>query len=143
MKCRTSFKSVADSVASPAIRHDGSGYQDLRDGIVLTDARFTRADPNGHWLFHATADNVGYRDQRYSAMYQRTGRFELSGLWDEIPQFYSVDTRTPYMGSGGNLVLDDAIQRAIQQGNPAKLNLYLPAASQFIFANAATLARST
>jgi len=106
-------------------------YQDLRDGIVLTDARFGRDDPNGHWLLRAAADNVGYRDQKYSATYQRTGRFVLSGLWDEIPQFYSVDTRTPYTGAGGNLVLDDAIQLAIQQGNPAKLNLYVPAASQF------------
>ena len=44
------------------------------------------------------------------------GRFVVSGLWDEIPQFYSVDTKTPYTGSGGTLVLDDATQRAIQNG---------------------------
>src|SRR5262245_45548894 len=69
-------------------------YQDLRDGVLFTDARYTREDPKGSWLFRATADNVGYRDQRYSADYARTGRFVISGLWDEIPQFYSIDTRT-------------------------------------------------
>ena len=62
------------------------------------------------------ADNVGYRDQRYFADYERTGRFVISGSWEQIPQFYSVDTMTPYTGTGGTLVLDDATQRAIQNG---------------------------
>ena len=106
-------------------------YQDLRDGLLFTDFKYANEGADGRWLFRATADNVGYRDQRYGASYQRTGKFVITGLWDEIPQFYSVDTRTPYTGSGGNLVLDDAIQAAIQHGNPAKLNLYVPVASQF------------
>ena len=71
-------------------------YQDFRDGVLFTNARFEREDPNGAWLFHLGADNVGYHDQRYFADYERTGRFVISGLWDEIPQFYSVDTKTPY-----------------------------------------------
>ena len=40
-------------------------YQDLRDGVLFTDARFAREDPDGNWLFRAAADNVGWRDQRY------------------------------------------------------------------------------
>src|SRR5262245_6544305 len=71
-------------------------YQDLRDGVLFTDARYSREDPAGSWLFRGTADNVGYRDQRYSALYEHPGRFSVSGLWDQIPQFYSVDTQTPY-----------------------------------------------
>src|SRR6187402_1472608 len=67
-------------------------YQDLRDGVLFTDARFARSDAAGRWFFNAGADNVGYRDQRYSLDYERTGKFKVSGLWDEIPQFYSVDT---------------------------------------------------
>ena len=105
-------------------------YQDLRDGVLFTDARFAREDPAGKWLFRGTADNVGYRDQRYSASYQRTGRFVVSGLWDEVPQFYSVDTKTPYTGSGATLVLDDGTQRLIQSGQ-AKLSAYIPIAPQF------------
>src|SRR4030095_8240873 len=71
-------------------------YQDLRDGLLFTKARYAREGLDGAWLFKATADNVGWRDQRYSALYEQTGRFVVSGLWDEIPQFYSIDTRTPF-----------------------------------------------
>ncbi len=105
-------------------------YQDLRDGILFTDARFERADPGGAWLFHAGADNVGWRDQRFFADYERTGLFVVSGLWDEIPQFYSVDTRTPFSGSGGTLVLDDATLQRLQSGQ-ANLTAYVPIASPF------------
>ncbi len=105
-------------------------YQDLRDGLLFTAARFTREDPAGAWLFKAAADNVGWRDQRYAADYERTGRFKITGLWDQIPQFYSVDTKTPYTGSGGTLLLDDATQRAIQ-AKQATLSAYVPIAPQF------------
>ena len=105
-------------------------YQDLRDGPLFTDARYAREDPQGNWLFRTTADNAGYLDQRYSALYERTGRFIVSGLWDEIPQFYSVDTRTPYTTSKSPLRLDDATQRLIQNGQ-ATLSAWVPMASQF------------
>jgi MtrB/PioB family decaheme-associated outer membrane protein len=107
-------------------------YQDLRDGVLFRDARFAREDPDGNWLFRATADNVGYRDQQFSANYERTGRFVISGLWNEIPQFYSVDTKTPYTRSDSPLLLDDATQRAVQNGQATPpLSAYLPIASQF------------
>jgi MtrB/PioB family decaheme-associated outer membrane protein len=105
-------------------------YQDLRDGLLFTKARYAHEDPGGIWLFRASADNVGYRDQRYSANYERTGKLVISGLWDEIPQFYSVDTKTPYTMSGSPLLLDDATQRLIQNGQ-ATLSAYVPIAPQF------------
>src|SRR6202008_896172 len=71
----------------------------------------------------------GWRDQRYAANYERPGRFRVTGLWDQIPQFYSVDTKTPYTGSGGTLGLDDAAQRAAQNG--ASLSPYPAIAPQF------------
>ena len=61
---------------------------------MFTDARYASESTEGDWLFRAAADNVGYRDQRYFADYERTGRFKVVGRWDEIPQFYSVDTAT-------------------------------------------------
>ena len=70
-------------------------YQDLRDGVLLSDVRWETQEAEGAWFFRAAADNVGFRDQRYAATYERTGRFVISGLWDQIPQFYSVDTKTP------------------------------------------------
>ena len=63
-------------------------YQDIRDGALFSDARYALEDPGGAWLLKTTADKVGWRDQRYSAEYERPGRFVISGLWDEIPQFY-------------------------------------------------------
>src|SRR5262245_28260853 len=76
-------------------------YQDIRDGLLFTDAKYAHEAPNGAWLFQATADNLGFRDQRYTANYERPGRFALSGFFDQIPQFYSVDTKTPYTADGG------------------------------------------
>jgi MtrB/PioB family decaheme-associated outer membrane protein len=104
-------------------------YQDLRDGVLFTDARYARNEPNGAWLFNASADNVGWRDQRYAAEYQRTGKFVVTGLWDQIPQFYSVDTRTPYSPSPSPLELDNTAQLQAQSG--AGLNVYVPIATQF------------
>jgi MtrB/PioB family decaheme-associated outer membrane protein len=106
-------------------------YQDIRDGVLFTAARFERQGPDGSWFAHAAADNVGWRDQRFFGDYERTGRFVISGLWDEIPQFYSVDTKTPYVGSGGTLVLDDATQRSIQNNSALALNPWVPLAQQF------------
>jgi MtrB/PioB family decaheme-associated outer membrane protein len=105
-------------------------YEDQRDGIVLTGARHAFEEPNGAWLFRGSADNIGWRDQRYFAEYARPGRFTLAGHWDQIPQFYSVDTRTPYTDSGGTLTLDDATQQAIERGQTT-LNAYAPIAGQF------------
>ena len=105
-------------------------YQDLRDGLLFTNARYTFEDASGSGLFRASADNVGWRDQRYTANYERTGRFVISGLWDEIPQFYSVDTRTAYSSPPSPLVLDDATQRLIQN-KQATLSAYIPISPQF------------
>src|SRR6187397_2601423 len=65
-------------------------YQDMRDGLYFSGARYAIDAPEGDWAFRALADNVGWRDQRYAAGYERTGRFTVSGMWDQIPQFYSV-----------------------------------------------------
>jgi len=77
-------------------------------------------------------DNVGWLDQRLFGTYERTGRFVVSGLWNQIPQFYSVDTRTPYTPAPGEspLALDDTLQRANQTGQ-ADRNAYVPVATQF------------
>ena len=105
-------------------------YADIRDGILFTDVRFAQEDPSGNWLLRLAADNVGWRDQRFGGDYERPGLFVLSGRWDQIPQFYSVDTATPYTDSGGDLVLDDATQQRIQSAQ-ANLSSYVPLAVPF------------
>ena len=105
-------------------------YQDQRDGLLFSNFRYSFAKPDGTWDFHARAENVGYRDQEFMGSYDRIGKLSLSGSWQQIPQFYSVDTMTPYTGTGGTLLLDDATQRAIQNGQ-ANLNAYVPLAPAF------------
>jgi len=105
-------------------------YQDQRDGVLFSNFRYLWEQPNGTGEFRARAENVGYRDQEFNASYDRVGKLSFSGAWQQIPQFYSVDTMTPYTGSGGTLLLDDTTQRAIQNGQ-AKLDAYVPLAPAF------------
>ena len=105
-------------------------YRDLRDGILFTNARYEHVWAATGQIFQAAADNVGYRDGRYVGLLERQGRFAITGSWDGIPQFYSVDTRTPYLGDGATLTLDDATQRSIQNAQ-SNLNAYVPQATQF------------
>lgn len=106
-------------------------YGDFRSGVLIDAARFTREDPSGAWLFHGLADRIGWRDQKYAAQYERPGRVVIAGSWDQIPQFYSVDTQTPYTSQGGGtLALDDAAQLAVQNGS-TYVAQYVPRAVQF------------
>ena len=99
-------------------------YQDLRDGLLFTTGRALHETPE--WNGTVGADNVGWRDQRYFGTYERFGLLQITGLWDEIPQFYSVDTKTAFTeAADGVLVLDDNAQRA------ASHNAYLPISPQF------------
>jgi hypothetical protein len=52
----------------------------------------------------------------------------ISGLWDQIPQFYSVDTKTPYTSDTSPLPLDDATQLSIQN-KQATLSAWIPIAT--------------
>ena len=104
-------------------------YQDVRDGLLFSNFRYTFAQPDGSAIFKVRANNVGYRDQEYFADYNRVGKLSITGGYQGIPQFYSVDTMTPYTGSGGTLLLSDSAQRAAQNG--AGLNAYLGISPQF------------
>ena len=104
-------------------------YQDLRSGPLLDQARF-RHDTDV-WSVTFGADNVGFRDQRFQGSYERAGLVEIAGLWDQVPQFYSTDTRTPFSPIGESPVrLDDATQRAIQLGQ-ANTTAYIAQAVPF------------
>jgi MtrB/PioB family decaheme-associated outer membrane protein len=99
-------------------------YQDIRDGLLFTEGRMLRETPD--WNGTLGADNLGWRDQRYFGSYERVGFLKINGLWDEIPQFYSVDTRTAFTETAdGVLVLDDTAQQA------ASHNAYLSISPQF------------
>src|SRR5688572_33292963 len=54
-------------------------YEDLRDGVLFATGRLLRETPE--WSAALTADNLGWRDQRYSGSFERIGRFSVTGLW--------------------------------------------------------------
>ena len=111
---------------------DPARYQrlrDLRDGPTLDRVRYDR-DTAG-WKFQAAMDHVGYRDQRYQAAFTRYGAVKGSFEWNQIPLFYSSDTRTPFRsGSTGVFQLDDSLQAAIQNGT-ATTQLLVPESRLF------------
>src|SRR4029077_9151537 len=82
-------------------------YQDVRNGLLFSGFRYSFTQPDGNYTLKARANNVGYRDQEDFGDYNLAGKLSVTGGYQQIPQFYSVDTKTPYTGSGGTLLLDD------------------------------------
>lgn len=86
-------------------------YRDTRDGLYT---RFAYGKDGGTYLFNAFAKNIGYRDQKYSADYQRNAlRFNF--LFDQIPLNYCYNCLTPWVESADNQwTLDPATRLAVQ-----------------------------
>lgn len=84
-------------------------YRDLRDGPFAKNLSFERR--GAEWTLDAFADNIGYRDQRYSADYRYVGKLRVRFVWDQIPLFISSDTRTLYTQvQPGIFRLEDTLQ---------------------------------
>jgi MtrB/PioB family decaheme-associated outer membrane protein len=104
-------------------------YRDLRDGPFAENMSFNRRTAD--WVFLATADNIGYRDQRYFAEYRNVGRLQVSFLYDQIPLFISRDTRTLYSAAQtGVLRLEDTMQ-TLNQAGVTTIRNYSDQAAQF------------
>jgi MtrB/PioB family decaheme-associated outer membrane protein len=100
-----------DSVSGDAARYQR--FRDLRDGGYVDRFRLTKETEQ--WAFRATANNVGYRDQRFTVNYQDIGRLKLNAEWNQVPLFISDSTRTLYKDNGnGVLTIDDGIQATLQ-----------------------------
>ena len=101
---------VNGSSGDPALLQE---FRDLRDGPTINALRYART--TDAWRFDAAFDNVGYRDQRYAADFNRFGRIRASFEWAQVPWFHSTLTRTLYQqDSDGALRLPDSIQAAVQ-----------------------------
>lgn len=88
-------------------------YRDVRDGGTLDRLRLFK--DTDAYRYSLQADNVGYRDQRFSASYMNYGKVKANFEWNQIPLFYSQDTRTLYDTSlPGSLTLADSVQSGIQ-----------------------------
>ncbi|HTM26061.1 MAG TPA: MtrB/PioB family outer membrane beta-barrel protein [Vicinamibacterales bacterium] len=100
-----------DNVTGDAARY--SRFRDLREGAYVDRFRFTKE--TDIWAFRATANNVGYRDQRFNVAYQDIGKLKLNFDWNQVPLFISDSTRTLYKNNGnGVLTIDNQLQQAIQ-----------------------------
>jgi MtrB/PioB family decaheme-associated outer membrane protein len=104
-------------------------YRDLRDGATFDRVRFFKETDAVKYNFQA--DNVGYRDQRFSASYMNYGKVKANFEWNQIPIFYSTNTRTLYdISSPGTLTMSDGIQAGIQN-KVLTLNSAMNGASPF------------
>jgi MtrB/PioB family decaheme-associated outer membrane protein len=93
-------------------------YRDLRDGAYVD--QFKVKKDSDTWLFNATANNVGYRDQRYTASFEDFGRVLVNFDWNQTPLWISDTTATMYKDNGnGYLAIDDGIQQSIQTATAA------------------------
>lgn len=109
-------------------------YRDLRDGGYVDRFKFTKDGET--WLFKASANNVGYRDQRYTARFDDYGTLKVAFDWNQVPLWISNSTASIWKDNGnGVLSIDDNVQQALQNataiGNPARdaaLNTALQAA---------------
>ena len=105
------FGGRASSISGDAARFEK--YRDLRDGPTFDRAFYTKM--RERWEFKAALDHAGYRDQRYTAGFNQYGKLTATFLWDQIPFFYSQDTRTPFTSpSTGVFRLNDAFQTSVQ-----------------------------
>jgi MtrB/PioB family decaheme-associated outer membrane protein len=94
-------------------------YRDMSDGLAIEQVRFDHAGERS--FLSVLAEHAGRRDQRYTLDYAQGGKFKLSFIWDQIPQYVSVDTRTLYETTEpGVFRMDDAIQAAIQNSLAAQ-----------------------
>src|SRR6266542_174666 len=88
-------------------------YRDIRDGGTVD--RFRLFKDTSEYKYTVQADHIGYRDQRFSGSYNNFGKVKASFEWNQIPLFYSQDTRTLYdTSTPGTLTLNDSIQSGIQ-----------------------------
>ncbi len=74
-------------------------YQDLQSG-AFSQIQFDKVTDT--YLFQASADNIGYRDQRYRGRYIGAN-VRFNGSFVGVPLNYGYDTSTPWIESSPNV----------------------------------------
>jgi MtrB/PioB family decaheme-associated outer membrane protein len=88
-------------------------FRDPTSGPTLNRLRYERDRET--WAFSARFDNVGYRDQRYQASFDRFGKVKASFDWNQIPTWYSGVSQSPFREElPGVFRLDDTIRQAVE-----------------------------
>src|SRR6185295_7075362 len=76
--------------------------------------RWGRNDDHRYWDVRST--HVGYRDQQYAANYNKFGKMKASFAYNQIPLFFSQDTRTAYTTSSPGVLGLDGYPAQVQSG---------------------------
>jgi MtrB/PioB family decaheme-associated outer membrane protein len=114
------FGGRASSISGDAARFQR--YRDVRNGPTIDRAQYQNVKQR--WEFKASLDHAGYRDQRYTAGFNQYGKLKATFQWDQVPFFYSVDTRTAFTSpTAGVFRLSDGFQSLVQ-GSTATTSIY-------------------
>jgi MtrB/PioB family decaheme-associated outer membrane protein len=98
-------------------------FRDPRTGPFLDRLRLDK--DNGTSLVAVAVDNVGYRDQRYFAQFEVPGTVRFSGEWNQVPTFWSINTRSAYSGAGTSVqTLPAGLATAVQAASSSLIPLY-------------------
>jgi MtrB/PioB family decaheme-associated outer membrane protein len=103
-------------------------YRDLRNGPFAEGLIWGKDGERTFWDVLAT--HVGYRDQQYTANYNRFGKVKASFEWNQVPLFFSEDTRTAYVTTQPGVLSLDGLPAQVQSG-AATSAIYETAATQF------------
>src|SRR5512138_106304 len=96
-------------------------YRDLRAGPRASGFLNQETETSA---LHFSANNVGYRDQRYTADYNKFGKLKLMAQWNSIPLNYAYYSMTPWKNQGDNVwTLDVAARTQVQNKVPGVLGI--------------------
>ena len=105
------FRGTIYTDGSDTARHQR--YRDLRNGLAADALRYSKDTSSRR--YSVEIDHAGYRDQRYAASFEEYGSLKASFEWNQVPLFFSEDTRALYTSPApGVLRIDDPIQSGIQ-----------------------------
>jgi MtrB/PioB family decaheme-associated outer membrane protein len=103
-------------------------YRDLRNRPFIDGFRWGTQTDQKFWDIRA--NHVGYRDQQYLANYNDYGKLRASFEWNQIPLFFSQDTRTAYTQTSPGIFSLDGLPQLVQ-ANAATPAIYNAQASPF------------
>ncbi len=88
-------------------------YRDLRDGGTIDLLKFTKQTEA--YQLKLQGDHMGYNDQRFYGSFNNYGKLKATFEWNQVPLFYSQDTRTLYTQTApGVLSLPVSVQAGLQ-----------------------------
>ncbi len=107
-------------------------YRDYPQGFSFRNLRFKYESADSPYLMSFKALEIRERDQSYSAVIEKIGKFRTRFLWDQIPRYYDKGRTLHVLTGPGFLSVDPVLRAALEAapnaGNPAQtLGTALPA----------------